>query len=108
MPRLRIVLMMVPRLLADMIRNVLARADGPPWVEECASLDTSPEYLASLAADAIILGPAATGIDAAIIRSALPHVRVLSLSPDLRWLNGPGEHERRPLNARNLVAALQA
>ena len=107
MPRVRIVLMMVPRLLADVIRGALARADTPPLVEECAEPRINPEYLSSFDADAIILGAPATETDVAAIHLALPQVRVLSVSADLRWLHGPGEHERRPLDARNLIDALQ-
>ena len=107
MPRLRVVLMMVPRLLADMIRCVLTSADIASVAGEYTSVDTRAEFLSSLDTDAIILGPAATETDATTIRMALPRVRVLSLPPDLRSLCGPGEHERRPFTVRNLIAVLQ-
>ena len=108
MPGTRVVMMVVPRLLADMMRSALARADASLVVEEHADADTGAALLHRLHADVIILGPAVAPADATTIRAALPAARVLSLSSDLRWLHGPAEPQRQPFNARNLVSAALA
>ena len=103
MPRLRAVLVMVPPLLAEMLRGALAVSGDLPVAAELDKTDATIERLRELAPDAVILGP---GADALVVRTALPAARILALSPDLKWLDGPGPTDRRSFSAANLALAL--
>ena len=109
---LRVALVMVPPLLADLIRHVVtvrfdeaSRLDdagekrlgvGLRIVAEIGDPGGVGERLGMLAPHVVIYGPTATGpIWAAV---ALPrYARVLTLSADLTRIHGPGPGDSAPL-----------
>jgi hypothetical protein len=105
MPELRAVLVLVPPLLAGLVRQVLA--GRPPAVRVVAELGDAHNLAAELArldVDVALLGAA---VPRALVRAALaPGSRILSLSADLTELTGPGDDARRPFTSDNLVRIL--
>lgn len=95
MPELRAVLVTVPPLLADLTRRVLTGRVGLSIVAEIADPQIAALSLRDLAPDVVIIGPAADHepLSAALVRSMLPHARVLALSADLTQLLGPGQDD---------------
>lgn len=79
-------MLMMPPLLADLIRHVLTRRVGPVAAIELAEMRDSGERLRVFAPDAVILGPAARPADAAPIRNLLPKAQILLVSHDLARL----------------------
>jgi hypothetical protein len=85
-PALRIALMGVPLLLADLIRHGLANRIADVAIAEIADLQTAAARLRDAGADVVVLGPAAPPQDAILIRGILPGAQVLSVSSDLARL----------------------
>lgn len=83
MPRIRVVLSEMPRLLRDIVQNVLA--DRPDVVLETARAGTLAESLAASQADvAIVAEPAPNAEDHAAVLYAHPRLRVVGISGDGR------------------------
>jgi hypothetical protein len=105
MPELRAVLVLVPPLLAGLVRQVLA--GRPPAVRVVAELndaDSLATQLAGRAVDVALLGAAAPR---ALVRGALgPSCRILSLSADLGELTGPDDGQRVAFTSDSLVRVL--
>jgi len=95
MPDLRIAMVAVPALLADIIRRGLnSRIEGVT-ITELANLQHTSARLREINPDVVIVGPAAHPTDARLILTLLPHARVLAVSDDLSQLIDldTGEHE---------------
>jgi hypothetical protein len=92
-PRLRAVLVAVPPLLADIIRQALIGRAGVWIIAEIAEPENALARLRDLAPDVVVVGPAAAppSPTTAGIRFGLPQARVLALSPDLTRILGPAE-----------------
>ena len=107
----RAVLVMVPPLLADLIRHVVAsRAEASGFAlsivaEICNPTDIG-ERLRELDPDIVIVGSAGAAllIDAAAI---VPRARVLTLSADLARILGPGKGESVAFTPEVLVESLR-
>ena len=95
MPALRAVLVMVPPLLADLIRHVLTGRIDQIIVAEARDPADAARMLRDVPPDIVILGPHGTaGLpDPQAVRALLPRARVLALSADLAQLLGPEEGE---------------
>jgi hypothetical protein len=94
-PELRIAIVGVPALLADIIRRELGSRVGGVLVTEPAGLQDAAVRLRETRPDVVIVGPAAQRTDAMLIRTILPHAQVLTVSADLSQLVDldTGEHE---------------
>src|SRR5690348_10559343 len=79
-------MVVVPPLLAGLIRHGLASRIAGVTVTEIADLHHAATRLRDAGADVVVLGPAAPPGDAAVIRRILPDTRVLTVSPDLTRL----------------------
>jgi hypothetical protein len=105
---LRAVLALVPPFLADLVRQVVvARAAKLGLVLHLVvqSDDSGDlrETISRFRPDVVILGPAAETAHAALLSSKL---RVLTLSPDLALLEGPGLNDSAPLTPEILAQRL--
>jgi hypothetical protein len=105
---LRAVLALVPPFLADLVRQaVVARAAQIGLVLHLVvqSDDSGDlqETIGRFRPDVVILGPAAETAYAAVLSSKL---RVLTLSPDLALLEGPGLNDSAPLTPEILAQRL--
>ena len=125
MPELRIILVMVTPLLADLIRHVVtarfqergleARVRAAPGVSRDAYAITAEvcdiEHLRARVAvvdpHVIILGAAAAAALGPDLVQA-PGVRVLSLSADLAQIRGPADAEVNPLTPDRVADLLLA
>jgi hypothetical protein len=99
----RVALVAVPPFLADLIRRVVATRAGTARliIEEIGDSGESPSGLPPAI---VILGPAAA---APWVGPPLPPAaRVLSLSPDLTRLLGPGQGDSAPLTPDVLAERL--
>jgi hypothetical protein len=85
-PGLRIALVVVPPLLADLIRHGLDSRVQGATITELPDAQTAYARLRELGADVVIVGPAAPAAEATLIRSVLPGAQVLTVSPDLSQL----------------------
>jgi chemotaxis response regulator CheB len=94
-PELRVLLVTVPPMLADLVGRVLTSRVGLSIISEIAEPGATVESLRNLAPDVVIIGPTtnAQPLSAAVVRGTLPHARVLTLSADLSRLFGPGEDD---------------
>jgi hypothetical protein len=92
---LRIAMVGVPALLADIIRRGLASRVGGVTVTELAGLQDAAVRLREIGPDVVLVGPAAQRMDATPIRTILPHAQVLTVSADLSQLVDldTGEHQ---------------
>jgi hypothetical protein len=79
-------MVVVPPLLADLIRHGLGRRVEGATVAELSDLQTAYAYLRETGADVVIVGPAAPAAEAMLIRTVLPGAQVLTVSPDLSQL----------------------
>jgi hypothetical protein len=79
-------MVVVPPLLAGLIRHGVGSRVADVTVTELADLDHTAARLRDTGADLVIVGPAAPATDAALIRRILPHARVLTVSADLARL----------------------
>jgi hypothetical protein len=85
-PGLRIAMVLVPPLLADLIRHGLdSRVEGVVVIE-LPDLQTASAYLRDSGADVLIVGPSALAAEVTLIRAVLPGARVLTVSSDLSQL----------------------
>jgi hypothetical protein len=107
----RAVLVMVPPLLADLIRHVVAsRAEASGFalsiVAEICNPTNIGERLRRLDPDIVIVGSAgaASLIGAAVI---VPRARVLTLSADLAHIHGPGKGESVAFTPEVLAESLR-
>jgi hypothetical protein len=93
-PELRIAIVGVPALLADIIRHGLGSRVGGVTVAELAGPQNAAVRLREIDPDIVIVGPADQRMDASLIRTILPHVQVLTVSADLSLLVDldTGEH----------------
>jgi AmiR/NasT family two-component response regulator len=105
---MRAVLVTVPPLLADITRHVLSRT-GVSIIAEIADTAISAKRLRNLAPDVVIIGPQtdARPLSAALVRSMLPHARVLTLSADLSRILGPGEDDVHEFTPETLADCLR-
>ena len=85
MSGLRIAMVMVPPLLADLIRHGLDSRIGGATVIEFSDLQHAYTRLHEIAADIVIVGPLAAA-QATLIQRLLPRAQVLTISPDLSRL----------------------
>lgn len=108
-PGRRAVVVMVPHLLADLIRHVLTSRVGLCIVAELADPESACERLRELAPDVVIAGPDDTArpLNVALIRVMLPRARVLALSADLTRLLGPDEGDIDEFTPDTLVDRLR-
>jgi hypothetical protein len=79
-------MVVVPPLLADLIRHGLRSRVKGVIVIELPDLQTAYTYLRESGADVVIVGPSALAAEATLIRAVLPGARVLTVSPDLSQL----------------------
>ena len=108
MGNLRAVVVAVPPLLTDLVRQALATRSKVTIVAEIAELGSPTGLLPDLEPDIVIVGPAAAGrLDVAVVRRMLPRARVLAISPDLRRILGPGERDVSELSADRLAERLK-
>ena len=106
MPELRAVLVLVPPLLADLIRQVLAtRGLEVRIAAELSDPRIISTEMAALSAHVALLG--STDLLHLVGGSLSSETRILSLSRDLTELIGPGDRDRVPFTADNLVKALR-
>jgi hypothetical protein len=82
---LRIAMVVVPPLLADLIRHGLDSRIGGAAVIELSDLQHAYTRLHEIAADVVIVGPSAAA-QARLIQKILPGTQVLTVSPDLSRL----------------------
>jgi hypothetical protein len=100
-PALRIALVGVPLLLADLIRHGLASRIADVAIAEIADLQNAAARLRDAGADVVVLGPAAPPQDAILIRRILPGAQVLTVSPDFARRRIPARSpSARPASAR--------
>jgi len=107
---LRTALVLVPQLLADLMRHVVAaRAEKVgvilsiiAEIDDCAQIN---ERLSMLAPDLIIFGPSAGIARDSIILP--PGTRMLTLTHDLSRVLGPREGESAPLTPDFLAQCLR-
>jgi DNA-binding response OmpR family regulator len=85
-PALRIAMVGVPPLLADLVQHGLASRTAGVAVTEIADLQRAAARLRDAGADVVVLGPAAPPEDAMLIRRILPDAQVLTVSSDLARL----------------------
>jgi hypothetical protein len=78
-------MVMVPPLLADLIRHGLGSRIGDATVTELPDLPYAYARLREIAADVVIVGPSAAA-QATLIQRLLPRAQVLTVSPDLSRL----------------------
>ncbi|MGO8855493.1 MAG: hypothetical protein ACLQO1_07255 [Steroidobacteraceae bacterium] len=111
MQELRAALILVPPLLADLVRHVAATraANLDITLSIIAKIDDPAELvdlLGRLAPDLVIFGPSAAVSRATETR--LPRgTRVLTLSADLKRILGPDEGESAPLTPESLAQRLR-
>jgi hypothetical protein len=79
-------MVVVPPLLAGLIRHGLGSRLKGVVITELPDLQTAYAYLRESGADVVIVGPAAPSAEATRIRAVLPGARVLTVSPDLSQL----------------------
>jgi hypothetical protein len=79
-------MVVVPPLLADLIRHGLGSRVKGVILTELPDVQTAYAYLRETGADVVIVGPAAPAAEATLIRSVLPSARVLTVSSDLSQL----------------------
>ena len=110
MPELRVVLVMVPPLLADLIRHALAaRFPAAGAIQLSVSTATGDPRdigwsISPRMHHVAILGPGAGDLH----RTAWPSgVTVLTLSPDLSQILGPDPADREPLTPDGLARRLR-
>jgi hypothetical protein len=96
-PNLRILLIEMAPLLADLIRSA-SEGRGVPAIF-LMDTQTAPE----LAPDVVILGPDAAADAQTAFMRRFPKARVLSLAADLSRLRGPGADEECELTLDSLV-----
>ncbi len=125
MPQLRIILVMVTPLLADLIRHVVtarfqergieARVHAAPGVSrdaysitaEVCDIEQLRARVAEVDPQVIIQGTSAAATLGSSLAQA-PGVRVLSLSADLAQIRGPADTEVNPLTPDSLADLLLA
>ena len=112
MREIRLVLVLTPRFLADLIRHVVAvrlRAAGYRLVvvAELGDRDDLAAQLAALDPDVVILGPGSAAAAFAGL-AGFPAARVVRLSPTLAELAGPGDEEVAVLTPDSLAARVIA
>jgi hypothetical protein len=107
MPALRAALVLVPPLLADLVRQVLAgRAPHVCVVAEFSDPGRVIDELRGINVDVVLLG---SGISRQHAIGALAsHTSVVSLSADLSELAGPGGNEHIPFTTDNLIRLLNS
>jgi hypothetical protein len=79
-------MVVVPPLLADLIRRGLISRVGAVIVTELSDLHHACTRLREIDADVVIVGPSASAADAALIHRIVPRAQVLTVSPDLSQL----------------------
>ena len=79
-------MVVVPPLLADLIRHGLGSRVKGASVTELPDAQAAHAHLRAFGADVVIVGPAAPLAEAALIRTLLPDAQVLTVSPDLSQL----------------------
>jgi hypothetical protein len=83
---LRIAMVVVPPLLADLIRHGLgSRIDGLT-VTELSDLQHACTHLRETGVDVVIVGPSAPEADVTLIQGIVPRAQVLTVSADLSQL----------------------
>jgi hypothetical protein len=85
-PGPRIAMVVVPPLLADLIRHGLSSRVIGATIAELPDVQTACTQLREAGADVVIVGPAAPVAGARLIRTVLPDAQVLTVSPDLSQL----------------------
>jgi hypothetical protein len=100
---------MVPPLLADLTRHVLASRVGLSVVAEINDPAIAAARLLELAPDVVIIGTAAVARqpNPAQVRLLLPRARVLAVSSDLAQLFGPGDDDVNEFTPDVLVQCLR-
>jgi hypothetical protein len=79
-------MVVVPPLLADIVRHGLCSRIADVTITDLADLQHAPARLRDTDADVVIVGPSAPTADATLIRKILPYARVLTVSPNLSQL----------------------
>jgi hypothetical protein len=79
-------MVVVPPLLADLIRHGLGSRVRGVTVTEISDLQHASARLREIDADVVIVGPSISATHATLIREHLPGAQVLAVSPDLSQL----------------------
>ena len=79
-------MVVVPPLLADLIRHGLDSRVADVTVTELFDLQDACARLREMGADVVIVGPSAPAADATLIQGLLPGAQVLAVSADLSQL----------------------
>jgi len=79
-------MVVVPPLLADLIRHGLASRIDAVTVTEFSDLQHACTRLREIGADVVIVGPSAPQADTALIHRIVPRAQVLTISADLSQL----------------------
>jgi hypothetical protein len=98
-------MIMVPRLLADLVRQGLSSRVGGATVSEVADLQHA--RLREINPNIVIIGSSARSADTALIRTVLPHARLLTVSSDLSRLIDLDSGENEALTSDALAARLR-
>jgi hypothetical protein len=106
-PELRIAIVALPPLLADIIRHGVRSRVRAATLTELADGQQASVRLREIGPDVVILGPAAEYLDATAVRTILPHARVLTVSADLSHLVDLGTGERAAFTPDALAARLR-
>jgi hypothetical protein len=106
-PKLRIAMVGVHALLADIIRHGLESRVGAVTVTELAGLQDADMRLREIDPDVVIVGPAAQRMDASLIRKILPFAQVLTVSADLALLVDLDTGEREAFTPDTLAEHLR-
>jgi len=109
-PELRVVLVMVPPLLADLIRHALAaRFPAAGAIQLSVSTATGDPAEIGLSISPLVPHVAILGAGAGDVGlTGWPSgVRVLTLSPDLSQILGPDPDDREPLTPDGLARRLR-
>ena len=110
MRELRTVLVMVPPLLAGLVRRVVAarfeQADAHfTIVAETSDLNDFAGLLRAIDTDVVIIG--AAGVASKLVEASIPvHARVLTLSSNLNQVLGPGPADVAPFTPDTLAQRL--
>jgi hypothetical protein len=103
---LRIAIVGVSPLLADLIRYGLDSRIGDATIFELSDLQHAYTCLHEIAAEVVILGPSAAAQDT-LIQRLLPRALVLIISPDLSRLIGLDRAEPAPFTLDELADRLR-
>ena len=100
-------MVVVPPLLAGLIRHSLSSRIAGVTFTEFADTNPGAAGLRDTSADIVVLGPSAGAEDARLIRHILPRAQVLAVSSDLAHLVDFDTGERVAFSSDTLVDWLQ-